>query len=222
MNRRLQTDQSALQYSQFIKKLPLTSMKRGIFIMVMGPSGVGKGTIIEKLKASYPEIVFPVSATTRPMRPGEKEGDVYHFLTNEQFDQKIEDDAFLEWAVVHKDYRYGTLKESIMNGLEKGEAVLRELDVQGYESIRHKLPRSEYISIFIAPPSFEALQKRILERGEMATETLEKRLNSAKKELSIADDCDYKVINEEGKVDQAVAKIQSIIQTALKEKNKTT
>lgn len=189
--------------------------KKGVFILIIGPSGVGKGTVIAKIKEKHPEFVYPISATTRPQRPNEKEGDVYHFWNKDQFEKAVYDGDFLEWAIVHKDYCYGTLKKPIMEALEAGKVVLRELDVQGFQSIRERLKDENLVTIFISPPSFDALKERILKRGEMEPEVLEKRLESARKELEISKECDHIVVNPEGKVEEAVAEIEGIIKEAI-------
>lgn len=187
----------------------------GILVLIMGPSGVGKGTIIGQIKQRHPDYVFPLSATTRPMRRGEKNGDVYHFWSKERFEEGIANDEFLEWAIVHKDYRYGTLKQPILEALEQGKVVIREIDVQGFFSIREKMDKNQFISVFISPPSFDTLRKHILKRGKMEQETLMKRFESAEKELQVAKECDYDVVNEEGNVAKAVEEVERIIKGRL-------
>lgn len=184
----------------------------GILVLIMGPSGVGKGTIIREIKKRHPDYIFPLSATTRPMRPGEKDGEVYRFWSKERFEEGIENDEFLEWAIVHQDYRYGTLKEPIMQALEEGKVVIREIDVQGFFSIREKLDSSQFISVFISPPSFDTLRKHIEMRGKMEQEVLLKRFESAEKEMTVAKECDYEIVNVEGDVMKAVEELEGIIE----------
>jgi guanylate kinase len=182
--------------------------------LILGPSGSGKGTIIHLLKERYEDLFFfPVSATTRSPRPHEKEGDTYYFLSQEDFEKKIEQGEFLEWALVHKKYYYGTLKTPIFEALEKGQHVIRELDIQGFESVRHILPRETYASIFLMPPSLEVLKKRILSRAPITPEELEKRMASAKKEISKSILCDYIVASNDGGIQEAYEEVLTAIRS---------
>ncbi|MBI5414544.1 guanylate kinase [Candidatus Peregrinibacteria bacterium] len=170
------------------------SIARARLFLIIGPSGVGKGTTVDFLKKNYSQtFVFPVSATTRPPRPGEKEGETYYFLSEEDFRSRIKNDEFLEWAEVHNSYLYGTLKKPIFDAIRDGKNVVRELDIQGFESVQKILPRDEYVSIFLLPPSLEVLERRIRERSPLSDAEVEKRMESAKIELEKSKECHYLV-----------------------------
>jgi guanylate kinase len=183
----------------------------GKIFLIVGPSGVGKGTAIAGLKKRHPGFVYPISATTRRKRPQEQNGDVYYFLTKQEFLEKITQDEFLEWAIVHEDNYYGTLKAEIINGLKSGNAVIRELDIQGFESVIKKLPPSNVISIFITTKNPKQLKSRILKRAKISDAELEKRMRSAKKELAKKEECDYVVVSEEGKIEELINDVEKII-----------
>lgn len=183
----------------------------GKLLLLLGPSGSGKGTVMEYLKKNFPEFKFPPSYTTREMRPGEVEGEVYHFVSEEEFKRKISEGKFLEWAIVHEDNYYGTKKEEILDALEAGQNVAREVDVQGVKSIRKILGKENVITLFITTPSWEELKERILSRADMTDEELKKREESYKDELKFAEECDYKVENQTGKLGDTLAKIYDIV-----------
>ena len=122
--------------------------------MVSGPAGVGKGTLVARMREVFPHVGLPVSATTRQPRPGEIDGVAYHFLTDEEFDERVARGEFLEWAQVH-DHRYGTLKSEIETCLERGQSVILEIDVQGGNNVRRVFP--DVVCIFIEPPSWDVL-----------------------------------------------------------------
>ncbi len=156
----------------------MSSNFSGRLLLIVGPSGVGKGITVGILKERHPEWRFPVSSTTRPPRPGEVDGVDYHFFTPNEFDQKVADDELLEWAWVHGDQRYGLLKSSIIPHLEQGSIVVRDIDIQGCESIQQKLPRENVVSFFLLPPPREILIERIRSRAPITDEELERRLES--------------------------------------------
>lgn len=186
-------------------------MPAGKLFLILGPSGSGKGTVINYLRKEFPKAIFPLSCTTRPPRPGERDGDVYHFLKKEDFQKKIDDGEFLEWAVVHHNHRYGTLKKPILNALAAGEVVIREVDIQGVRSIRRLLPKEQVVSIFITAPSWENLKHRILKRSALPQAELEQREKSFHREMEFAKDCDYVVLSEEGKIEEYCKKVSEII-----------
>lgn len=185
-------------------------MKGKLFIIV-GPSGSGKSSVMMGLKAGHPEYTYPLSATTRPMRPGEKDGDIYHFYTKEQFERGIENGEFLEYAVVHQTNYYGLLKKPVIDALERGETVVREVDIQGFDSIRDKIPAQNLVTIFITAPSKQELIERIKARSEMSDEELNNRLESMHKEFARAKDCDYMVENKAGELEITIDKVVKII-----------
>ncbi len=184
---------------------------QGKLFLIVGPSGSGKGTVIDCLKGHYPAFVYPVSYTTRDPRPGEVDGEVYHFISKEKFKEMIENDEFLEYAVVHGDNYYGTAKEQFIKPLEAGAFVVREVDIQGFKSISAIIPKENLVSIFMKVVDLDDLKSRIERRGEMSAEELEARMNSALAEIAQADQCDYQVENHWGKVNQCVRDVEKII-----------
>jgi len=183
----------------------------GKLFLIVGPSGSGKGTVINHLKERYPGFVYPVSYTTRDMRDGEVDGGVYNFVSKDQFKEMISNDEFLEYAIVHSDNYYGTSKKDILDRLEQGAVVVREVDIQGFHSIEKIVPKENLISVFMKVSDLEDLKGRILRRGELSDEELQHRMDSAMKELSQADSCDYQVENKWGEVVQCVKIVDKII-----------
>lgn len=186
-------------------------MQPGKFFLILGPSGSGKGTVITHLKKVFPDAVFPLSCTTRAPRPREKDGEVYNFVTKDEFRTRIDSGEFLEWALVHNDNMYGTLKQPIVEALAAGKLVIREVDMQGVESIRGILGRDQVKAIFITSPSWENLRARILKRSQIPDEELKQREESFKKEMTFAQQCDYVVMSEDGKIPQVCAEVERII-----------
>jgi len=185
-------------------------MKGKLFIIV-GPSGSGKSSVLTEFKKRHPEYTYPLSATTRVMREGEKEGDIYHFLSKEEFKKGIGRGDFLEYAIVHQDHYYGLIKKPVMESLEKGETVVREVDIQGFDSIREKIPAENLVTIFITVPNKQELIDRIVNRATISEDELNKRLESMHKEFSRARDCDYLVENKNGELEKTVEKVEEII-----------
>lgn len=183
----------------------------GKLFLIVGPSGSGKGTVIKALQQKYKGFFYPISYTTREPREREKDGESYHFITKEKFKQMIAEDDFLEYAVVHSDNYYGTSKSEIMNALRGGAVVVREVDIQGFHAIRKIIPKENLISIFMKVPSLNDLKGRIEMRGAIEPEELQRRLDSAAKELGQAGDCDYQVNNEWGKVKACMSDVEGII-----------
>lgn len=186
-------------------------MPAGKLFLILGPSGSGKGTVINHLRKEFPDAIFPLSCTTRSARPGEKDGQVYHFLTKEEFQKKISAGDFLEWAVVHHDNYYGTLKQPILDALMQRKTVIREVDMQGVKSIQKLLPSSQVSAIFITAPSWENLKKRILGRSVIPEEELKQREESFKKEMEFSRECDFVVMSEEGEIEEFCGQVTSII-----------
>jgi guanylate kinase len=188
----------------------------GKLVLVIGPSGVGKSVVLRGLKERHPELVFPRSATTRPRRPGEG-NDLYRFLTEAEFEALVRGGKVLEWAVVHGGARYGTLVEEIIPMIERDQVVVREVDIQGFHSIRtHPLfsglkPRYSLRSIFILPENREQLIERIRHRAPISEGELTKRIASMDREIADARLCDAQVVNREGKLPDTIAEIERII-----------
>lgn len=183
----------------------------GKLILILGPSGTGKGTVINHLKKSFPELVFPASYTTRAMRPNEVEGEVYHFISKPEFEQKIDNDEFLEWAIVHGDNYYGTDKKQILDNLQNGKNVLREVDIQGVHSLQKLIPIEQISTIFITTDSWEKLEKRIKTRANMSDEELEARKISYHKEIKHIDEVDHILYSEDGKIEECNQKAFEIV-----------
>ena len=181
-------------------------MKKGKTFIICGPSGVGKGTVVSRLLEMDPTLYFSVSATTRPPRPGEVDGVHYHFLSQEQFRQWIQEDAFLEYAEYVGNF-YGTPKRFVDEAMEQGKDVILDIEVQGALQVVHKRP--DVVRIFIAPPSWQALEERLTSRGTDSPEKVQKRLVRAKVELQTANTYDYFVINDT--VERAVREINAIM-----------
>ncbi len=178
----------------------------GLPIVISGPSGVGKGTLIKRICECLPRLEVSVSTTTRKPRRGEKEGESYFFVTKNNFQDKINNDFFLEWAQVYGHY-YGTSRLVVKEAIENGKDVLLELDVQGALQIKSKLPDS--VLLFIAPPSLSELRRRITTRGTENKAHIEKRMQIALQELKSYKHYDYVLIND--RIEETASNIKAII-----------
>ncbi|WP_430882854.1 guanylate kinase [Fusibacter sp. JL216-2] len=182
--------------------------RRGLLLVVSGPSGAGKGTICKELLSRRgDDITVSISATTRSPRDGEVEGVNYFFLKKDKFKEMIEEGEFLEHAQVYDNF-YGTPKKFVMDELLEGRNVLLEIDIQGAMQVREKYP--EGVFVFVLPPSMKELKNRIIGRGSETAETLEKRFSSAFSEIDYIEKYDYYIIND--KVDKATDTLVSIIE----------
>ena len=190
--------------------------KKGLLFTISGPSGVGKGTIIKQLRKDYPQFVFPVSCTTRAKRPKEKDGEVYNFISKEEFRDGIKRGRFLEYALVHEENYYGTLKKTIMDALDSGKTVMREVDIQGAHSIMKVVPKKNLVSIFIRAESAEKLVSRIFKRGKLPADEIERRMESAEREMADVKNYDYVVWNYEGRVADCIKEVKNIIENEVK------
>jgi guanylate kinase len=178
--------------------------------VITGPSGVGKGTLIRTLRERIPELELSVSATTRRPRPGETHGVDYHFLTDEEFQERVEQGAFVE----HADYagrRYGTLREELETRGAGSRPVLLEIEVQGARQVRQAMP--EATQVFIAPPSEDALRTRLVGRGTDSPEEMARRLETAREELAAQHEFGHVVVND--RLEDAVAELEALVRGEL-------
>lgn len=183
--------------------------KRGLLIVLSGPSGVGKGTVRSAIfQQEDVDFVYSISATTRAMRNGEREGIDYFFKTREQFEEMIASNRLLEYAEYVNNY-YGTPLDYVEDMLQRGKDVFLEIEVKGAIQVREKMP--DGVFIFLTPPSLEELEKRLVGRGTDASDVIAKRIQTAKEELELLTHYDYAVENDN--VETAVEKIKAIIQT---------
>ena len=180
-------------------------MNKGMLIVVSGPSGCGKGTVLAEILKSD-KIFYSVSATTRSPRPGETDGVNYYFLTKEKFETLIEEDGMLEYASYCGNY-YGTPKKPVEDMLEQGKHVILEIEVQGAMKVMEKCP--EAVFVFILPPSLKELERRLNKRGTEAEDVIKKRLSEAAGEIKQAYKYNYAVIN--GELSEAVDDLKAII-----------
>ncbi len=180
--------------------------KKGLLIVISGPSGAGKGTVCKAYLKKHPETILSVSVTTRAPRKGEKEGFNYFFRDEDTFKKMLKEGAFLEYAKVYDNY-YGTPRDFVKKNLMAGRDVILEIDIQGALQVKEKF--DEAVFIFIVPPSMEELKRRIVGRGTETAESLLKRFKSSFEELNFITRYNYLVVNDT--VEQAVRRIESII-----------
>lgn len=183
---------------------------KGRLFVVSAPSGAGKTTLISHVLKHFPSLSYSISSTTRQPRKNETHGRDYFFINPEEFESKIEQGLWLEWARVHDNY-YGTSKEVVETCLSKGESLLLDIDVQGAELVMAS--DLDPVTIFIEPPSIEVLDQRLRGRGTDADDVIEKRLKNAVSEMARKDNYQYQLVNDD--LDQAVAKILSIFKNKL-------
>jgi len=169
-------------------------MQPGKLIVLTGPSGVGKGTLVAALLQRHPQLHLSVSATTRSPRQGEVDGEDYFFLSREAFEAKIAAGDLLEWAEYAGNY-YGTPRSYVEQQLEGGDSVLLEIEVMGARQVRDSFP--DAIRIFVLPPSFEELESRLRRRGKDEEQTIAERLAIAKQEIATKDEFDYQIVNDD-------------------------
>lgn len=163
--------------------------------VLAGPTAVGKGTISAYLREHYPDVLLSVSATTRAPRPGEVPGRHYHFVTPERFGQMVDDDELLEHATVHGTHRYGTPRPEVERALAEGRHVLLEIDLQGARQVKQRMPEARMV--FLLPPSWDELVRRLTGRGTESHEEQERRLRTAEIELAAQDEFEHRIVNDE-------------------------
>ena len=186
----------------------IRSKKQGLLIVISAPSGAGKGTIINKMLEKNKNLWLSISATSRPMRSNDIEGETYYFYTKEEFQQKIKEDYFLEYALYANNY-YGTPKKYIQEHLDKGQDVILEIEIQGAMQIKKIIP--EALFVFVMPPSLKELRQRLINRGTDSKEKILERFKIAYQEMNEVTKYNYVVINDD--VENAADKILAIIKS---------
>ncbi|WP_151410502.1 guanylate kinase [Anaerococcus sp. Marseille-P9784] len=181
-------------------------MNKGFLLVISGPSGVGKGTVLHDLMNTQENLVYSVSATTRKKRDGEIEGVSYFYKSHEEFEKMISEDKFLEYAYVHNNY-YGTPKDFVEKKISEGKIVVLEIDVQGAVNVKNNTDNAVFI--FLAPPSLSELKNRIVGRGTETENDINLRMNNARKELEYIKYYDYLVINDH--INSAINSVNEII-----------
>lgn len=178
--------------------------------VITGPSGVGKGTLIKELLQRVPNLELSISATTRAPREGEVDGRDYYFLTPEDFERRVDEDDFLEWAT-YSHNRYGTLRSEVERRLEAGMSVVLEIEVQGAQQVR--AAKKDSVQIFIAPPNPAVLRERLIGRGTDSTEAIDDRLKVAEQELAVKEDFDHQIVNDD--VERAASELANVVRNEL-------
>lgn len=186
---------------------------KGLLVIISAPSGGGKDAVIDRLVKKLDDAVVYVTATSRKPRPGEVEGKHYYFYSPEKFREEIEEGNFLEWSMVHGEFK-GVRRDVLGDTLQNHRIVIVKPDPQGMRKIKSQLP--EALTIFIMPPSVESLRRRLTTRGTETAEQREVRLRNAEIEMAAAPEYDYVVVNEDGKIDETVDQIAEIMRKEAK------
>lgn len=191
-------------------------MEKGKLILVIGPTGSGKGTLLAHIRAQVPELIFPVSCTTRAMRPGEVEGQTYYFVTTKEFNERIARGEFLEHAS-YGGNQYGTLKSEILPAIAEGKTVIREIEVQGARQIQNILSPEELRIIYIDAGSWDELERRILARAPIGAPELEARRKRYEDETSFKAQATAVVYNPDGSLEQAKHDFEVAVRSIMEE-----
>lgn len=192
---------------------------KGKLILIVGPSGSGKGTLLAHVRETFPTLVFPTTWTTRTPRPGEEAGTAgsgkkYRFVSEEEFKTHVAEGGFIEWARYGSN-SYGTPLSEVVEPLSRGEDVVQELEMQGVEQLRAKIPEDQLVVIFIDAGSWDELKRRILDRGEMSEDELEKRRMRFEEEQVFKATANYIIQNPFGKVEEAKKELENLIRSLL-------
>ncbi|WP_232318051.1 guanylate kinase [Neomicrococcus aestuarii] len=171
--------------------------KRSSITVLAGPTAVGKGTISTYIRDNYPEVWLSVSATTRQARPGEVDGTHYFFVSSDEFARMAENGEMLEWAVVHGRNSYGTIRKTVEDAAASGKRVLLEIDLQGARQVKESMPEAQFV--FLAPPNWDELVRRLIGRGTESPEEQQRRLDTARIELAAEPEFDVTIINDDVK-----------------------
>ncbi len=182
------------------------SPQTGQLILLTGPSGVGKGTLLQALRQRHPDLPVSVSATTRPPRPGEVEGKNYYFVTRDQFQDLIDQGALLEWAEFAGNY-YGTPRAPVMEKLTAGQGVILEIELEGARQVRQTFPES--LQVFVLPPSLAELEHRIRQRGQDSEAAIARRLSRARVEIEAAPEFDIQIVNDH--LESALKQLEQVV-----------
>ncbi|MCG2590540.1 guanylate kinase [Rhodohalobacter sulfatireducens] len=188
--------------------------KKGKILVLVAPSGGGKTTMARRILDDFDQIRFSVSATTRPPRKGEKDGVNYHYISKEEFKEKIDNGDFLEWEEVYDGTLYGTLRKNVEKELEKGYFILLDIDVLGALNVK-KIFEKDALAIFIQPPSIEILKERLQKRATDAQQDIQTRLERAKKEMAYANRFDHIIINDD--LEKAYSQIKELVTNFIKQ-----
>jgi guanylate kinase len=188
-----------------------TSLTGALFVMV-GPSGVGKNVVMKQIMERMPMLRQMPTATTRAMREGEQEGREHFFVSLKQFEQMKVENALIEYEEVYAGTWYGTPRQGLQNALASGDYLIADIDVHGAKNLKEAFP-DNVVLIFIAPPSLDDLEKRLRQRGKMDEAEIARRLNRAPEELAFAEQCDYRVVNDE--LEKTIEQVMGIINAEL-------
>jgi guanylate kinase len=178
----------------------------GKLIVITGPSGVGKGTLLAKLRQHHPELFFSISATTRAPRPGEVEGQSYYFVSHERFQEMIAAGKLLEWAEF-AGHCYGTPRQAVTAQIAKGKVVILEIELQGARQVKQTYPQA--LQVFILPPSFAELEQRLRKRAQDSDAAIARRLATAQAEIAAADEFDVQIVNDD--LDTALMDLEKVL-----------
>ena len=195
---------------EFLIERQKRKIEPGSLVVLAGPTAVGKGTVSSYIRDHHQDVLLSVSATTRPPRPGEIDGVTYYFVDDAEFDRMVAADEFLEWATVHNAYRYGTPRGPVLQALSQGKSVLLEIDIQGARQVRQVFPEARLV--FLLPPSWDELVRRLTGRGTEDSDEQDRRLKTAKAELEAQNEFDHRVVNSD--VETAAREVVDLMATS--------